>query len=555
MKTKFFLNLLLFLAVGAFAPGAILLNEVDYDDAGTDDLEFIELVNTGGSPVDLSAGGPGGDGYYLILVNGSTPGAGAPIYETIELTGTIPANGLYTIAANNNNRAADQGGTGKTDSFASIQNGAPDGVALIERVGTTDTLVDSISYEHASATNDYTSAATANGLTIAFAFGTNGFNATDSADATSLQRGLGSNNPNDQSQWHPAAVNETFGAPNTPLGNIGPSIVEFVPFPSLPRSTDAINVFALVTDPENDPLTVTVDMTLQGGGTNNATLLDDGNPPDETAGDNIYSGTVAAFGSGNDGKTLTFVIHANDGTAPVVDSAAQLITIADSPSPISIAAARALSVGSTAIVNAITNTGKGVFNNNTFYLQDATGGINTFDTNFDLVPNSLIPLGADVTVLGRRTHAFGDTQTFNDVQLGEVGNASGYDWLAVRVNSTGNPVPAPQVITTAQLESNILDYEGELVRVNNPSVTSGSWPNPGNSGQFEISDGSGDVTCYIDADAGLTQRTQTQFGFIIGIASSQQVGGPARDPRLLPRFDSDVEAASAVSSGCWELYQ
>lgn len=560
---KRFLSIVAFLSLCSFSIGQVLINEVDYDDIDADTLEFIEFLNTTGSPIDLSDGGAGNDGYYLMLVNpGTTGGPGKAIYQTIELLGTIPANGFYTLAMNGNDRVADQGGSGKTDGFVFnsagvIQNGAPDGVALIRRVGAVDTLLDSISYEHASAANDYESVATANGLLISFEFAVNGINATDTntSDDESVSRILGANNPNDKTQWHPAVVPVSFSAPNPAGGNFAPTIVEFAPFPTLPTSTDNISVFALVTDPENNPLTVTADMTLQGGGTNSAALLDNGVAPDAVAGDNIYSGTITAFGGADDGKTLSFVIHANDGTNPTVDSAARIVTIDDTVSPVTIAAARAAAVGDFVIVNGITNTGKGVFNANTFYLQDATGGLNNFDTNFDVVPNALIPLAADITVKGRRSYAFGDSQTLNDVQLNLLGNANGYDWLGVRVNSIGNPLHPVQDVTTAQLEANILDLEGELVRVSNVNVSSGSWPNPGNSGQFEINDGSGDVTCFIDVDAALTQRTDPAFGAITGIAMSQQVTGPARDPRLLPRFDSDIETASASPIEFWVLYE
>ena len=46
------------------AEAALIINEVDYDQPGSDTAEFIELYNSGPTSIDLN-------GYTLDLVNGS----------------------------------------------------------------------------------------------------------------------------------------------------------------------------------------------------------------------------------------------------------------------------------------------------------------------------------------------------------------------------------------------------------------------------------------------------------------------------------------------------
>jgi hypothetical protein len=170
-------------------PSQVLINEVDYDDAGIDDLEFIELINLGGTAVDLGAGG-----YEIVLLNGNA----SPVpteYDRVDLTGSIPANGYYVVAANDPNSTvtgADQGGVGASDGFGSVQNGAGDLVALVTVSGSTDTLVDALAYEGTPANPQQT----ANGLDIDFSVSpiTTPFSGADAgSDTDSVSRQVGAN--------------------------------------------------------------------------------------------------------------------------------------------------------------------------------------------------------------------------------------------------------------------------------------------------------------------------------------------------------------------------
>jgi hypothetical protein len=93
----------------------LVINEVDYDQIGADANGFVEIHNTGGQAADLS-------NVDLVAVNG---GDGAE-YGRVALTGTLAAGAYLDVAIE-------------------LQNGSPDGVALIEG----STLLDALSYEGA----------------------------------------------------------------------------------------------------------------------------------------------------------------------------------------------------------------------------------------------------------------------------------------------------------------------------------------------------------------------------------------------------------------------
>jgi hypothetical protein len=98
---------------------AVFINELHYDNTGTDAGEAIEIAGPAGT--DLS-------GWSLVLYNG----ANGAVYNTAALTGVIPnqQNGFGTVAI-----AYPTNG---------IQNGSPDGVAL---VNSGSTVVQFLSYE------------------------------------------------------------------------------------------------------------------------------------------------------------------------------------------------------------------------------------------------------------------------------------------------------------------------------------------------------------------------------------------------------------------------
>ena len=103
--------------LGAAAQTSVFLNEIHYDNVGSDTGEFIEIAGPAGT--NLS-------GWTAVLYNGNGGGA----YDTVLLSGSLPNqdNGYGTLSF----------------ARAGIQNGSPDGLALIDSSGA---VVQFVSYE------------------------------------------------------------------------------------------------------------------------------------------------------------------------------------------------------------------------------------------------------------------------------------------------------------------------------------------------------------------------------------------------------------------------
>ncbi len=112
--------------------GGLVINEVDYDQVGTDTGEFVEIYNGGLDPVDLAP-------LALVLVNGAT----SREYARVALSGTLAPRSYAVIA--NAGVTVPMGVRRFPMANETLQNGAPDGVALINTA--TRAMIDAISYE------------------------------------------------------------------------------------------------------------------------------------------------------------------------------------------------------------------------------------------------------------------------------------------------------------------------------------------------------------------------------------------------------------------------
>ena len=106
------------LGLGVYSSHAqtVFINEIHYDNASTDTNEGIEVAGPAGT--DLSQ-------YALVLYNGSN----GAVYNTVALSGTISSQ--------------DDGYGTAFFAISGIQNGAPDGVALVQDT----TVIQFLSYE------------------------------------------------------------------------------------------------------------------------------------------------------------------------------------------------------------------------------------------------------------------------------------------------------------------------------------------------------------------------------------------------------------------------
>jgi hypothetical protein len=124
------------IVLGGGAGPRLVINEIDYDNIGTDSAEYIEIYNASASMTSLA-------GLSVRLVNGAT----STEYATIDL-GTLGslAGGQYLVIAGPSVTVPTA--AKKLDPLWSqdqVQNGEPDGIALVDTVG--PTLLDALSYE------------------------------------------------------------------------------------------------------------------------------------------------------------------------------------------------------------------------------------------------------------------------------------------------------------------------------------------------------------------------------------------------------------------------
>ncbi|OGN72169.1 MAG: hypothetical protein A2X25_00450 [Chloroflexi bacterium GWB2_49_20] len=258
---------------------AVFINEIHYDNTGTDAGEAIEVAGPAGT--DLT-------GWSLVLYNGSN----GAVYDTDVLTGTIPdLGGSFGVVIVNYPSNG-------------IQNGAPDGLALVDAGST---VVQFLSYEGSF----IAVGGAANGMTsVNIGVSENGSGAV----GNSLQL-TGSGTTYDDFTWAAEASN-TFGTVNT--GQIfGSGPVTTNPSgtgaaePNLVQASDTSLLTVTVTPGENPTSTglgVSCDMNTIGGSATQV-FYDDGTNGDGTASDNIfsYSATIAG-GTTAGSKSLTCTI-------------------------------------------------------------------------------------------------------------------------------------------------------------------------------------------------------------------------------------------------------
>jgi len=187
VKTTAIALVVLATAIPAAAQTTVFINEIHYDNASTDVGEAIEIAGPAGT--DLS-------GWSIVLYNGN----GGASYNTTSLTGTIPdvCGGFGVIDV--------------TYPTNGIQNGSPDGIALVD---STSTVVQFLSYEGSFIAAD--GPATGLGSTD---IGVSESSSTPVGDSLQL---TGTGTAYEHFTWATPAPN-TFGACNTGQTFSAPSV-------------------------------------------------------------------------------------------------------------------------------------------------------------------------------------------------------------------------------------------------------------------------------------------------------------------------------------------
>ena len=299
-------------------PATVFINEIHYDNAGTDAGEFVEIAGPAGT--DLT-------GWTIELYNGS----GGARYDSDVLSGTIPdqQNGYGTVSI--------------VYPSNGIQNGAPDGIALVN--GTT--VVQFLSYEGSfTATSS-----TANGL-VSTDIGVAETGGASEPAGLSLQL-TGTGTTYQDFTWQGPA-DDTPGAVNTGQtfsgsGDAAPSVASTSPPDGATDVDRAANIEITFSEPvdvsgawysiscdsgsyaataSGGPTTFTLDPEADFRAGENCTVTIDADgvtdrdgTPDDMASDYVFSftaGGVEACTPGGAGVTRTYEIQGAGDASPLV---------------------------------------------------------------------------------------------------------------------------------------------------------------------------------------------------------------------------------------------
>ncbi|HQU72371.1 MAG TPA: FlgD immunoglobulin-like domain containing protein [Calditrichia bacterium] len=487
----------------------VYINEVDYDQTGTDTGEFIELVGPDNTSLD---------GYAIELVNGSS----GAVYLTIDLTGqAIPADnvsgyGFFVISYDANPVAnTDLGVAGFT-----IQNGAPDGLVL----KLNGTVVDGFSYEGAITNNaDFTAG-------MAITPEESGADVDNSLGRLTL--GFDANNQNQYFAQTPALPSP--GEINTAHGQVlgadtPPVIFGITRTPFIPAENENTTISADVTD-DSDVALVELRYWINDGDTTAITM--------SISAGNTYTGDIPEA-EYLDGDVIGYLIYAEDDNAQGSESSASGFLAGTTPiGTLHLADANGaiLYDGLDARVTGVATVSNGTYSvtNLDVYVQDATGGVNVFAFGVDT--SYVFTAGNSYTVVGEIDQFNGKTE----IIPGDTSDIT---------DNGPDTVPAYEVLTLADLLADPEAYEGTLVAVENATNTGNGDTWPDTLGSFsrniEISDDGGTtvLTFRIDDNTSIIGTAEPTWPVAVGGIFSQFDNSAPYDGgyQLLPRGVEDVD--------------
>ncbi|MGH1365400.1 MAG: T9SS type A sorting domain-containing protein [Calditrichia bacterium] len=510
MKTIF--TSLMVLMLSAALSAQVYINEVDYDQPGTDEAEFVELVGPDGT--DLS-------GYTLELVNGNN----GSIYNTVDLAGqTIPSDnesgfGFLVIGSTN---VANVDFTPSGWIANAVQNGSPDGI-LLKLNGT---VVDGISYEGVLGNNpDFTA-----GMAIT---------AEDFSDNSvgRVANGFDSGNQDqyfavDVAAISPGAINAAHGQV---LGGDPPPLISGITrMPFVPLASENVTVSATVTD-DSDVTAVQLRYTINSGSEQQVAMT-------EISTDN-YAAEIAAS-EYTDSDLVSYKVYAED-DAPQSNESPSFGFLAGT-TPIGTAMdddsdGNLIYLGLSARLTGVLTVATGVFSatNVDVYMQDATGGTNVFA--FGLDSTFSMTRGNSYTVIGTIAQFNGKGEIIpNDLTADIIDNGAATE-------------PGPVTATLADLNGgNSEGLEGQLVAIAGVTNTGAAdpWPAVDNNANVEITDDGGTnvYTLRVDSDTDIDGSAEPAWPVNVqGILTQFDNSPPYTEGyQILPRDLGDVDVVLGV---------
>ncbi|WP_457654539.1 Calx-beta domain-containing protein [Rhodocaloribacter sp.] len=537
-------------------PPPVVINEIDADQTGLDEAEFIELYDGGVGNTDLSE-------LVLVLFNGSDDAS----YAAFDLDGfSTDADGFFVLCGNAANVPNCDLDVEPNDNL--VQNGA-DAVALF--VGTAESfpedtplttagLVDAVVYGTSDDTDD--------GLLPLLEPGQFQLdeNVNGTKDTESLQRiPDGAGGPRVTSEFMvglptPGAANaaggeegggETGEGGTATLANASGGALDGTDVFRSGRSDQSVAV--TVTGPDMGTLTdvtVTVpdawtgldaaNVTLSGDGFAAATATVDGQTVTITGASVTATETGTATLGGlttptptdatDDGRYTFTVATGSGGTVMDLDASPEafvtipLASIRDVDSE-----GVPLDLGETVAVEAVATVPSGAFDGDNLlvYVQDATGGTALF--NFSINP----------TIIEGETYVVkGEVSQFNG--LTELVPGSEADVIDL---GPGTPV-APMELSIADILADAEGLEGTLVTILSADRVDGDWPGEGSSADITITDDGGvhTLNLRIDSDTDIDGSTEPVFPIMItGVLGQFDSSSPFTSGyQIQPRSTADV---------------
>ncbi|WP_367771051.1 endonuclease [Flavobacterium sp. WC2421] len=514
--------------------GAVFINEIHYDNSGTDVEEGVEIAGLAGT--DLT-------GWKIIPYNGNGGASYTPIGN---LSGSIPdqLNGYGTVSV----------------TIAGLQNGSPDGIALVDA---NNNVIQFLSYEGSfTATNGPAAGMTSTDIGIIEAstatvgnslqlvgkgtkyadftweaavstfgkvnkgqkFGDLVFineihydNAgTDVGEAVEIAGYAGT----DLTGWSIIPYNGSGGASYTPIGNLSGSI----PDQLNGYGTVSVNIAGLQNgSPDGIALVDATGKVIQFLSYEGSFTATNGPAAGMTSTDiGIAEASTAALGTslqliGAGYNYADFTWQAANTTFGAINKGQFFGDASDILVVIPIAEARSKADGDIVTVTGVLTVSDQFAGS--AYLQDATGAIAVFDKSVH--GTGLFKIGDSITVTGTRS------SYSEQVQISPVS--------AVTNNGLPNQPISPVTITLSEMAN----HPAELVRIENTT-----FPKPGaimfGNSNTDITDASGTAQLRIDADVSdLTGFAQPEnCSEIIGV-----VGNYFATQQLLPRMRTDFPCA------------
>lgn len=394
-------------------PAEVFINEIHYDNSGADIGEGVEIAGPAGT--DLT-------GWSIALYNGN----GGGVYSTINLSGVIPDQ---------------DDGYGTLEFFQSgIQNGAPDGLALVDASGN---VVQFLSYEGTlTATDGPAAGLTSEDIGVA----ENG-----SPEGFSLQLS-GTGFVYDDFTWE-APRDENFGAVNAGQDFVGGPAAGtiFIDDAEVVEGDSGVtemvfNVFRV----GGANGAVSVDFAaVFGSAFGDADLTDFSGPSSGTLnfadGETFKTVTLSVNGDliGEPNEAFTLELSNPTGGVSIGDDAASGTILDDDPVVLQIGEIQGESHTSIWAGNEVTTTGiVTAVATNGFYMQDADGDGNdaTSDAIFVFTggaPTVVVGDGLTVTGTVSEFQGGGDPANLTVTQLANT---------QISIDSSGNSLPGPVVI-------------------------------------------------------------------------------------------------------------